>query len=314
MNKIIICALVLTAYMLTACESGIQGGDIELKTRQDSLSYAYGVSAITQPQQGMKALGIDLDIAEYRRGYDFAVDKTEEDYDKVEVLAPLSAFGQELQQRQGRPFTPEDQPTSATLKEFSYAYGVYNASTYVSCGYKVNIDATCAGMRDAKMGTPKLEDTDVQGMAMAFNQELVEAMQAEDAKKYETIKSEGENFLAENKNKPGVITTESGLQYKVLKKGSGAISPTATQTVKVHYEGRLIDGTVFDSSVKKGTPIEYPVNGFVPGWIEALQLMKVGDKFELYVPYDLGYGTRGQGGDIKPYAMLIFEMELLGIL
>jgi FKBP-type peptidyl-prolyl cis-trans isomerase FklB len=122
----------------------------------------------------------------------------------------------------------------------------------------------------------------------------------------------GKKFLEDNKKKPGVVTLPDGLQYMVMKEGTGPM-PSATDTVVIHYHGTLIDGTVFDSSVDKGQPIEYPVNGFIKGWIEALQMMKVGSKWKLFVPSELGYGERGSGPKIQPNSTLIFEMELLSI-
>ena len=131
-------------------------------------------------------------------------------------------------------------------------------------------------------------------------------------RKYGETKAEGEKFLQENALRDGVKVTESGLQYEVLREGKGA-KPTAEQTVKVHYEGTLIDGTVFDSSYKRGEPIEFPLNGVIKGWTEGLQLMPVGSKYKLYIPYELGYGERGAGQSIPPYAALIFTVELLDI-
>ena len=122
----------------------------------------------------------------------------------------------------------------------------------------------------------------------------------------------GEKFLAENAKKEGVKTTASGLQYKVIKSGTGE-SPKPTDTVKVHYHGTLIDGTVFDSSVQRGEPISFPVQGVIPGWIEALQLMKVGDKWQLFIPSKLAYGERNPSPLIGANSTLIFEVELLGI-
>ncbi len=119
-------------------------------------------------------------------------------------------------------------------------------------------------------------------------------------------------FLAANAKKDGVKTTASGLQYKVIKSGTGK-SPKATDTVKVHYHGTLIDGTVFDSSVERGEPVSFPVNGVIPGWTEALQLMKEGDKWQLFIPSKLAYGERGAGAKIGPNATLIFEVELLAV-
>ena len=122
----------------------------------------------------------------------------------------------------------------------------------------------------------------------------------------------GEVFLAQNAKKEGVVTTASGLQYKVIQSGTGE-SPKLTDGVKVHYHGTLIDGTVFDSSVQRGQPISFPVNGVIPGWVEALQLMKVGDKWQLFIPARLAYGNQSPGAGIPPNSVLIFEVELLGI-
>jgi FKBP-type peptidyl-prolyl cis-trans isomerase FklB len=127
-----------------------------------------------------------------------------------------------------------------------------------------------------------------------------------------TKRDAGEAFLAENAKKEGVKTTASGLQYKVIKSGTGE-SPKPTDTVKVHYHGTLIDGTVFDSSVQRGEPISFPVTGVIPGWVEALQLMKVGDKWQLFIPAKLAYGARSPSPLIGPNSTLIFEVELLGI-
>ena len=129
---------------------------------------------------------------------------------------------------------------------------------------------------------------------------------------YQDVKQKGEEFLAKNAKREEVKVTDSGLQYEVMEMGDGPI-PEATDKVKVHYHGTLIDGTVFDSSIQRGEPISFPVTGVIQGWQEALQMMPVGSKWKLYIPYELAYGERGAGQDIKPYSALIFEVELLDI-
>jgi len=149
--------------------------------------------------------------------------------------------------------------------------------------------------------------------AQTYLQSTMSARQAlKMEKQFGPNKKAGELFLSENAKKAGVVTTASGLQYEVIKKGNGPI-PTATNRVKVNYHGTLIDGTVFDSSVDRKEPVVFPVNGVIKGWTEALQLMPVGSKYKIYVPQQLAYGAQGSQGKIKPFSMLIFEVELLSI-
>ncbi len=152
--------------------------------------------------------------------------------------------------------------------------------------------------------------------ATQIKQEFIKEIQAENMKKMEEIaaknKKDGETFLAENKKKAGVKTTKSGLQYVILKEGNGP-TPKIDDKVKVHYRGTLIDGTEFDSSYARGEPVTFQLNSVITGWTEGLQLMKVGGKYKLFVPSELGYGERGAGTQIGPDTVLIFEVELLGI-
>jgi len=157
-----------------------------------------------------------------------------------------------------------------------------------------------------------LTDKEMGEMLNLYRKEAQAAQQKVKAEQGEKNMQEGPKFLEENKTKEGVVVLPSGLQYKVLTEGTGK-SPKATDKVKVHYKGTLINGKEFDSSYKRGTPAEFPVNGVIKGWTEALQLMKEGSKWMLYLPSDLAYGPRGAGGDIGPNATLIFEVELLEV-
>jgi FKBP-type peptidyl-prolyl cis-trans isomerase FklB len=170
--------------------------------------------------------------------------------------------------------------------------------------------AVIAGLTDALNGVDcPVSDEDMREAFGVINTEM-QAKQADQAK---TMSVEGDKFLAENAIRDEVVTTESGLQYEVLATGEGE-KPTAASTVRVHYHGTLLDGSVFDSSYDRGQPAEFPVGGVIKGWTEALQIMSVGSKWRLFVPYGLAYGEQGAGGAIGPYATLIFDVELLEIL
>ncbi len=173
----------------------------------------------------------------------------------------------------------------------------------------VDIDAVAEGLKDALNGVPSAVENAL--LREAF-EEITKRMEAKQAEESKVLAAEGEAFLAENAKRDGITVTASGLQYEVLNAGDGD-KPVATSTVRTHYHGTLVNGTVFDSSVDRGEPAEFPVNGVIAGWTEALQMMGVGSKWRLYVPYTLAYGERGAGGAIGPYAALVFEVELLAI-
>jgi FKBP-type peptidyl-prolyl cis-trans isomerase FklB len=195
----------------------------------------------------------------------------------------------------------------------SYAIGMTVGANLKSNGLETNLfdkDAFLRGILDVLEDVPPRIQAEKLAQAMQAFDAVVAAKRAALADKN---KSAGGAFLAANQAKPGIKTLPSGLQYKVLKAGEGA-SPTLTDRVRTHYVGRLIDGTVFDSSIERNEPAEFPVSGVIRGWMEALPRMKVGDKWELFVPSNLAYGPRGAGGVIGPNAVLIFEIELLGII
>ena len=174
----------------------------------------------------------------------------------------------------------------------------------------LSIDAVLAGLADALNGA----DSAVahEELNAAFT-EMHQRMQAEEAERGKALATEGEKFLAENALREGVHVTDSGLQYEIITEGSGE-QPTLGSIVRTHYHGTLLDGTVFDSSVERDQPAEFPVSGVIAGWTEALQMMKVGAKWKLFIPYQLAYGERGAGGAIGPYTALVFEVELLDII
>lgn len=201
-----------------------------------------------------------------------------------------------------------------TKQKASYGLGLSLGRNFKSQSIDVDVDLVVRGLRDGLAGAkPALTDAEIEQALQAFQQELM-GKQAERAKAEGAAnKKAGEEFLKANAAKPGVVTLPSGLQYKVLKEGAGA-TPKATDTVTTHYKGTLLDGTEFDSSYERGEPASFPVGGVIKGWTEALQKMKVGSKWQLFIPASLAYGsTPPPGAPIPPDATLLFEVELLGI-
>lgn len=180
-------------------------------------------------------------------------------------------------------------------------------------GSKLNIDDFAQAIKDVIQGKePQMSMKEAQIVANTFIQEAEKENQKLKEEAGAKFKAYGEQYLAENAKKDGVKVTKSGLQYEVLNEGTGK-SPKATDNVKCHYEGRLIDGTVFDSSYRHGTPATFPLNGVIAGWTEGLQLMKEGAKYRFHIPYNLAYGANGAGESIPPYSALVFDVELLGV-
>lgn len=191
----------------------------------------------------------------------------------------------------------------------SYGIGLNMGRTLRSEGVAVTLETLFQGIKDGMQGTqPRYTEQQIRTAFDALNREVQAKQQAIGEKN----KREGQAFLAANKAKAGVTTLPSGLQYQVTRAGTGA-TPKATDTVKVHYHGQLLDGTVFDSSIQRRQPVVLEVCGVIDGWTEALQRMKVGDNWRLFVPPELGYGAEGAGSDIGPHAVLVFDVELLGI-
>ncbi len=195
----------------------------------------------------------------------------------------------------------------------SYAIGLDMGSSLKKNDVEVNTDALVKGIKDGLSGAkPMMSDQELKETIATLQKDLMTKQQERQKAALEKNKKEGEAYLEANKKKPGVKVLPSGLQYKVLSEGKGK-SPRASDTVTVNYRGTLIDGTEFDSSYKRGQPATFPVSGVIPGWTEALQLMKEGAKWELYIPSNLAYGERGAGGVIGPDTTLVFEVELISV-
>lgn len=227
------------------------------------------------------------------------------------VVAATLAVAAPLYSQNTEPAAPD-----VPMDKVSYVIGTNLGGQFKSQGIEVDIKALSEGIADTLAGKdPKYSQEELMAAMQAFETKMqAMAMKQQEAamKKAEEQAAAGQKFLTENGKREGVTTTASGLQYEVLKAAEGS-KPQATDQVKVHYHGTLVDGKVFDSSVERGEPVTFPVQGVIKGWVEALQLMPVGSKWKLFIPSELAYGKQGAGADIGPDATLIFEVELLEI-
>ena len=223
-------------------------------------------------------------------------------YTAIAIFA-LAAFAVEAQ---------EKTELKDTRQKSSYAIGLDIGSNFKRQDIDIDAKALAAGIADALAGKPQLTDAEAKQVLSELRAQLMAKAESKEKEASDKNQKDGERFLSENKTKPGVKTTASGLQYKVLKSGSGK-TPKPTDTVKVHYHGTLIDGSVFDSSVERGDPAMFGVTQVIPGWTEVLQLMKEGDKWQVYIPSQLAYGPRSPSPKIGPNSTLIFDVELLSI-
>jgi len=208
---------------------------------------------------------------------------------------------------------PQKTTLTTDAERFSYALGLDIGANLKNIETEVDLPALAQAIGDTLQGkTPLLTQEEAKKIREDFATKYREAQMTKAREAGERNLSEGAAFLEQNKTKDGVITTASGLQYMVLTEGTGP-KPSATNRVKVHYRGTLLDGTEFDSSYSRGEPVVFGVGGVIPGWVEALQLMPVGSKYKLFIPPQLAYGERGAGDKIGPNSTLIFEVELLSI-
>ncbi|MGB4414362.1 MAG: FKBP-type peptidyl-prolyl cis-trans isomerase [Paludibacter sp.] len=278
----------ITTFIFTSCDSN-KPQLPTLKTQLDSLNYAFGLA---------NGKGI--------KDYYLAADSANADSLKVKIASLLKGLNDGLKgdaDQDNAELIELGKNIGSALKEQTKS-GLMGDSTL-----KVDIDIIKQGLVNGLKGSEKQMTASNAQMYLQTTMQKIQAQQME--KQYGANKTAGEQFLATNKSKTGVVTTASGLQYEVIKKGNGPV-PTETSRVKVHYHGTLIDGTVFDSSVDRGEPAEFGVNQVIKGWTEALQLMPVGSKYKLYIPQELAYGAQEQG-TIKPFSVLIFEVELISI-
>ena len=200
------------------------------------------------------------------------------------------------------------------MDKLSYALGLGIGRQLAQMGAEqLSIDDFSQAIKDVVAGGQlKLDEAEAQVIVQEFFQKQEEKQRAAAAEMGKKAKEEGEKYLAENAKKEGVVTLPSGLQYLVIKEGNGK-RPKATDKVKCHYEGMLVDGTLFDSSVQRGEPATFPLNQVIAGWTEGLQLMTEGSKYRFFIPYTLGYGERGAGASIPPFAALVFDVELIEV-
>ncbi len=227
--------------------------------------------------------------------------------DLIQEVAKLKANALEMQSQLNAITKAKELNLQDSLQNFSYAFGTSIGNNLKTVGFdSLSYNAFALALEDALNGEEKMAIQEAQML-------ITKTIQSKQEEISKAQSAEGVRFLAENGKRPEVITTESGLQYEILNKGDGA-TPSSSDKVKVHYTGTLIDGKVFDSSIARGEPTTFGVTQVISGWTEALLLMPVGSKWKVFIPQDLAYGPRGAGGgEIPPYAALIFEMELLAI-
>lgn len=281
-----------------------------LNSEMDSISYALGVN-ISEGFKKQKVTGISAD--KMAKGFNDFLAGTAT-MNGSECMNTIQGFMMNHQMKVQDTLSPEVKYEASLLDSVSYALGVNVSESFKNQGVDgLNGTLLAKGYADFSKGNPVIDGVNALNVLQAFMTKQ-QALKAE-ASKLEAAPmiAEGEAFLAENAKRPEVTTLPSGLQYEIIKEGKGEI-PSIASKVSTHYHGTLIDGTVFDSSVERGQPAQFGVGQVIAGWTEALQLMPVGSKWKLYIPYNLAYGERGSGARIKPYSALVFDIELLEII
>jgi len=299
---ITICLLAL----MTACNSdGASSGNAQLSTAKDSMSYAIG----NYLAQNMEMQGMTLNATQVQKGFENQINKTGISND--EARAMIEKFQMESMLRSRDP-AAKDKPFSFSTDSLSEAIGQDFSLQMETMGMELDANMFGKGTQDYTNGSPILDSlavvAQINNFSTVMQAKTMEKMKVEG----EANKITGQTFLEENAKKAGIKTTDSGLQYEVMTKGSGK-KPSATEQVEVHYHGTLLDGTVFDSSVDRGQTATFFLNQVIPGWTEGVQLMNKGSKFRFFIPSNLAYAERGSPPNIGPNAALIFEVELIDI-
>ncbi len=310
--------LILLAFAF-GCQStksgrgGLFSKKIKLLTIEDSMYYAFGAFLV----KSMPVEGVAWEVDQFDSGLTEEMEgKAKIDLDSATHI--IQPFGKEIQARQGRKITEED-GIDVNMEEVSYAYGMYFARQLADIEMEIQAKPFIAGFGDANAGKDLLlSEEKVEHFSNLFNQKASEQARTIQAGKAEAEaaanKEAGKLFMEENKKAEGVIEHESGMQYKVLKSGDAAAkSPSISDKVTIHYEGRLLDGTVFDSSYKRGEKATFPLNNLIKGWQIALPMMKPGEKWTIWLPSDLAYGNLGSPPSIPAGATLVFDIEYFGI-
>lgn len=303
-------ALLLSAAAVALPTRAVSAQDTPLGTERDRASYAVGVDV----GRSLQPIAAELDLAALQQEMDRLFAGGKPSLSPEEAQQVDAALRGTLAARNGMPGAPESPPAVDRAKVGQLVGGYIVGPSLLPIHGELDIALLMRGMRDASSGGTLLMPADeVQQALDAFGARVRAKAQQQAAELAEKNKAEGAAFLATNRQQKGVFTTPSGLQYMVLRQGNGP-RPRPSDTVRVNYEGRLLDGTVFDSSYERGVPAEFPLGGVIPGWTEGLGLMPVGAKYRFWIPGELGYGATGTpGGPIGPNATLVFDVELLAI-
>lgn len=334
-NLLAFFAIITGGLLLVSCGGNTSTPKASLQNDVDSLSYAYGVSLAEQGlAQFLEQSGVIESTTNLEYEYQMkisAADSTEKANLQKELKTKMDALHKENAPKLNQFLKGLKESLNAGDEKTPYIQGlsignqisqqmmpqltsmVFAADSTKEMNNEQIISGLFGALRNQALAIPTSEATDYVQSRVEKAQEESQRISEEEMKAdNKDAIEEGEAFLKENAERDEVVVLPSGLQYEVIKKGTGAI-PTSTDQVKVHYHGALIDGTVFDSSIDRGEPIVFGVTQVIPGWTEALQLMPVGSEWKVYIPYDLGYGAQGSGPDIKPFSTLVFDVKLLGI-